>query len=259
MINNQSWPCPYCGYLQIFSDKSARIFENMHHFVKISEHGDVGLKTVSIACLNLQCQKLTLMVSLAEVIRNAVGDATGLSPSPKKEWPLLPDSMAKLQPEYIPEALRQDYEEACQIAHLSPKAAATLARRCLQGMIRDFCKIPKKRNLKSEIEELKNQFEKHQSPHGVTMESIKAIDDVRKIGNIGAHMEKEINIIVDIEPEEATLLINLIEMLFKEWYIAKHERAERLQDIQQTAIEKKQQSKKSADKSKEEDLPSDMG
>ena len=51
-----------------------------------------------------------------------------------------------------------------------------------------------------------------------------AIDAVRKIGNIGAHMEKDINIIVDVDPDEAQLLIELIEILVKEWYIAKHQR-----------------------------------
>jgi len=32
-----------------------------------------------------------------------------------------------------------------------------------------------------------------------------AIDAVRKLGNIGAHMEKDINVIVDVDPEEAEL------------------------------------------------------
>jgi hypothetical protein len=58
-----------------------------------------------------------------------------------------------------------------------------------------------------------------------------AIDAVRKIGNIGAHMEKDINVIVDVEPKEAQLLIGLIELLVKDWYIAKHNRVERLKEI----------------------------
>jgi hypothetical protein len=65
-----------------------------------------------------------------------------------------------------------------------------------------------------------------------------AIDAVRSIGNIGAHMEKDINLIVDVEPEEATLLIELIEQLFTEWYVHKHERALRMQKIVDTAAEK---------------------
>ena len=164
--------------------------------------------------------------------------------------------MAKPQPESIPELIRKDYEEACRIAHLSPKAAATLARRCLQAMIRDFCEI-KEKTLYHEIRKLKSEFDEHQSPQGVMLESIEAIDRVRKIGNIGAHMKFEGDIVVDIEPEEADLLIELIEMLFREWYVAQHERKERLQNIQRITIEKEQQQTKTADKSGEEDSPSD--
>lgn len=58
-----------------------------------------------------------------------------------------------------------------------------------------------------------------------------AIDGVRKIGNIGAHMEKDINIIVDVDPGEAQLLIELIEILVKDWYVAKHQREENLKAI----------------------------
>ena len=52
-----------------------------------------------------------------------------------------PSSLAQKFPTYIPEAIRHDYEEACAIVDLSPKASATLSRRCLQGMIRDFWSI----------------------------------------------------------------------------------------------------------------------
>ena len=44
-----------------------------------------------------------------------------------------------------------------------------------------------------------------------------AIDAVRRVGNIGAHMEHDINVIVDVEPREAELLIGLVETLFREW------------------------------------------
>ena len=47
--------------------------------------------------------------------------------------------------------------------------------------------------------------------------------------------------LVDIEPKEADLLVELIEMLFKEWYIARNERQERLNKIKETAIQKEQE------------------
>jgi hypothetical protein len=65
-----------------------------------------------------------------------------------------------------------------------------------------------------------------------------AIEAVRKVGNIGAHMEKDINVIVDVEPHEAQLLIGLIETLIKDWYIAREERKMRLSQISELAKEK---------------------
>lgn len=61
---------------------------------------------------------------------------------------------------------------------------------------------------------------------------------VKKIGNIGAHMEKDVNLIVDVEPEEAELLIKLIEDLFEDWYIQRYERQQRLASIVELAAEK---------------------
>jgi hypothetical protein len=67
-----------------------------------------------------------------------------------------------------------------------------------------------------------------------------AIDAVRHIGNIGAHMEKDINLIIDVDPQEAGLLIGLIEMLIKDWYIVRHEREEQLRAVVKLSDDKKQ-------------------
>jgi len=79
------------------------------------------------------------------------------------------------------------------------------------------------------------------APSGVTYESVDAIDHVRSVGNIGAHMQKEIDLIIEVEPGEAQALIGLIEMLFSEWYVAKHQRQEKLAAIAAIAAGKKAQ------------------
>ena len=73
-----------------------------------------------------------------------------------RDHSLVPASMAKPQPSYIPRQIVADYEEASLIAGLSPKASATLSRRCLQGMIRDFFSISR-RTLFDEINAIKDQ------------------------------------------------------------------------------------------------------
>jgi len=103
----------------------------------------------------------------------------------------------------------------------SPKASATLSRRCLQGIIRDFWGV-KPGRLVDEIEAIKEKTD------GLTWE---AIDAVRKVGNIGAHMEKDINLIVNVDTNEAELLISLIETLFQDWYVSREEKRKRLERI----------------------------
>ena len=132
-----------------------------------------------------------------------------------------PQSMAYKFPDYIPQAIRSDYEEACSIVNLSPKASATLSRRCLQGMIRDFFQISKG-SLFEEINAIKDK---------IPTEQWAVLDGLRRIGNIGAHMEKDINLIVDIEPDEAQKLIKLIELLLQQWYIERHNQQELFADI----------------------------
>ena len=135
----------------------------------------------------------------------------------------------------IPKAIRDDYEEAYSIVNLSPKASATLSRRCLQGMIRDFWNI-KKSKLADAINELQNK---------VTSSQWKAIDSVRKIGNIGAHMESDINTIVEVDSGEAEKLLKLIELLIDKWYITRHDEEQLFLEISNIADNKMSQKKSS--------------
>jgi hypothetical protein len=104
-------------------------------------------------------------------------------------------------------------------------------------MIRDFANIAKDR-LIDEIRELRKLVDQDKAPAGVTRESVDAIDNVRSIGNIGAHMEKDVDLIIDIEPEEAQLLIDLIETLFEDWYVERQKRGERFAKIAALKAEK---------------------
>ena len=95
-------------------------------------------------------------------------------------------------------------------------------------MIRDFHKITKQ-NLNQEINELRDKID-----DGVW----DAIDAIRKVGNVGAHMEKDINVVVDVDPEEAQLLLGLIEQLFQEWYVTRYEREKRIASVKALAERK---------------------
>lgn len=232
-----NWTCPHCSRPQVVTEDN---FQEVTSILDVTplKLGDVGIGIVAIACLNADCKQLSLTASLKKWQNRQQGFKV-LSEN-IRDWRLMPESSAVPQPDYIPKPLLDDYYEACRIRDLSPKASATLARRCLQGMIRDFCGIAKG-TLDAEIKALKVVVEGGKAPPGVTAESVEAIDHVRSVGNIGAHMEKDINLIVEVDAGEAQALIGLVEMLFDEWYVARHNRQQKLAKISAIASEKKTQ------------------
>ncbi|WP_235919070.1 DUF4145 domain-containing protein [Aureimonas psammosilenae] len=233
--SGMNWKCPHCFHPQVLTDNNSDVKEGYLYegFRQIDQR---GYQIISIRCLNEECAKRSLEFILYDLTHNPRG--SDYFKDQTNYWKLLPENTAKPQPLYIPDVLRDDYIEACRIRDLSPKASATLARRCLQGMIRDFAGIAKGR-LIDEIKELRARTEAGSAPRGVEPETIDAIDAVRDIGNIGAHMEKDINIIVDVDPGEAQALIELIELLFDEWYVARHKRQGKLAAITALAAKKK--------------------
>ncbi len=211
-----SWTCSYCNQNATITDSNLSTFLNK--FNNDNKYGFVGIEIESITCPNRACKESTITARLAPLSGNYNLPTLGRA---IMSWNLKPNSSAKPFPDYIPKVILDDYNEACLIRDLSPKASATLSRRCLQGMIRDFWGESKSR-LIDEINAIKDRIDP------ITWQ---AIDAVRKIGNIGAHMEKDIDLIIDVEPNEAQMLIGLIEMLLKEWYVARYERHKQLEDL----------------------------
>ncbi|MGR9252765.1 DUF4145 domain-containing protein [Rhizobium leguminosarum] len=230
----KQWMCPYCNHHQIVVNENSHSGSAKLHIGK-SIQGETTLSFSAIRCVNPDCNEVALSAAFVEALPRPNGWANGIV---IQKWQLRPSNTSKAQPEYIPSALREDYFEACAIRDASPKASATLARRCLQGMIRDFCGIAEAR-LIDEIRELTQRLNDGTAPRGVEPETVEAIDAVRGIGNIGAHMEKDINLIIDVDPGEAQALIELIEMLFDDWYVARHKRELRLAKVKAIATEKK--------------------
>ena len=231
-----NWRCPFCNHDSTITN------ENFHYnyttLTKKNSEGYQMLAIIFIICPNKDCNKYSLSIKLFK----AKFDETNREYVPEnllREWNLIPQSDAKPLPKYIPKAIVDDYNESCLIKDLSPKASATLSRRCLQTMIRDFWNISGLSNLKQEIDAIKEK---------VDSMTWSAIDSVREIGNIGAHMEKDINLIIDVDPGEAKLLIQLIESLIKEWYISKYEREKNMKKIIKTGSQKNIQKKKSKSK-----------
>jgi hypothetical protein len=218
------WDCPYCNRVATLSKDN--ISRSAFAFTNNNKLGTLHMGIKTITCPNPACREFVISAILSHAIRTPNGFEAGAG---IQAWQLRPQSKAKTFPDYIPVALREDYSEACLIRDLSPKASATLSRRCLQGMIRNFWNVEAP-NLYQEINAIKDK---------VDPATWEAMDAVRSIGNIGAHMEKDINLVIDVDPDEAQTLIQLIEMLFEEWYIRRKQREERLAGIVAIADAKK--------------------
>ena len=214
-----NWTCPHCNQLQTATDQNYN--ETKVHIPSTkSRHGRLRVDICNSVCLNPDCQELTLVFRIRPVklITTPNGQIPGSVGDPINSWQVIPENTAKAQPEYIPRSIVDNYRQACRIRKLSPNASATMSRRCLQGIIRNFWNIKGKRSLWNEIQTIEDK---------VDATTWRAIDAVREVGNIGAHLQQDVNLILDVTPDEAQTLIDLIELLFKVWYVDRHERENR--------------------------------
>lgn len=209
-----NWTCPHCNKPQTVTDGRHSFSVSSVGLQNLAE-GSLAFERTAIGCSNPECGKLTLSIRVGADIAEMAGWNIN-SDNVLFSEQIIPRGQARPQPDYIPAPLREDYYEACLIRDLSPKASATLSRRCLQGMIRDFCKISKPR-LIDEIKALQSAVADGSADRAIATETVEAIDHVRSLGNVGAHMEKEIDLIVSVDPGEAQAMIELIEMPFEEW------------------------------------------
>lgn len=219
-LANGTYVCPFCGHAQAFRQTSIKHATGFYSNISPipDKFKESSFEVYTLRCSNAQCERIAV---------------TAINRTSCEQIDLVPRVTMRHYPDYIPEQIRRDYEEANLILERSPKAAATLLRRCLQGMIHDFWEIHEK-NLNAEISRLKDK---------VTASQWNAIDGLRKIGNIGAHMEKDVSLIIDIEPDEAKKLLRLIEMLLEKWYITRHEEEALLSEIVGIAENKEEQRK----------------
>jgi hypothetical protein len=128
---------------------------------------------------------------------------------PPREFLCYPKGISRvpLGPE-IPEEFAQDYREACLTLSDSPKASATLSRRCLQHLLREKAKV-KPSNLADEIQQV---LDSGKLPSYLA----ESLDGVRNIGNFAAHptKSKASGEIIDVEPGEAEWNLDVLESLF---------------------------------------------
>ena len=221
------WNCPWCGHDQMANRQGWRSLPVCTE-KEIGKYAGLRIVVSWTTCLNPKCREVSVHASMEEVdVNMSVRGPQG--PLVRKvgdldRWQLWPNSRAKPWPGYVPEAVRSSYEQACFCEKQAPAASATMARRALHEMLKDFCGA-KGKNLKEDIETLKKHVAAGKGPDGVLPESVDRLDNLREMGNIGAHLERGTNeIIIDIEKEEPRVLIEMIELLLEQWYVQREQR-----------------------------------
>ena len=167
-----NWNCPHCDRATTITSNNAVSCANVNRLLE-EEDRTVFISTF-IKCPNQDCNKISLIATENKFHKYVLsGYVKG---DTLRSWQLIPESKVKTWPDYIPKAIREDYSEACLICELSPKASATLSRRCLQGIIRNVWEV-KKGRLVDEIKQIEDK---------ISPESLKEINLIRNMGNIGA-------------------------------------------------------------------------
>jgi hypothetical protein len=131
-------------------------------------------------------------------------------------------------PQVVPQHIAKDYTEACGVLPISPKAAAALARRCLQAILHE--QGYKDRDLAKEIDLVLNENDPSKAlPHSLR----DMIDGVRNFGNFSAHpvTDKTSLQVIDVEPHEAEWCLEIIEEMFQHFYVHPALRAKRKAEL----------------------------
>lgn len=229
-----NFTCPHCGAVQVVTERAYGNFSGFAHIGKCAElqaqADNLSVTGQAVRCADPECNRATVVVSLGEAKEGTYG-SSHIEGSEFYTTRVYPVYKGKPFPKYVPPAMLADYQEAWSIIELSAKSSATLARRCLQAMIRDFCGI-RENTLHKEIEVLESRLKDDLLPKGVEPETVAAMRVVKNKGNIGAHMTEIGEALVDVEPGEAATLLSLIEMLFADWYVGRGKRRAQLAAIE---------------------------
>lgn len=228
MASTFNWTCPTCGRHTTVTEPNYS-HGSLDVYCRATVKGlAIQVSAMLIECPNQQCKAQSFSISALHgpVITNPRNGVQEVSPDAARpvgigNFRFLPVTAQPLSG-YVPRHVLADYNEAYLIKSLSPKASATLARRALQGMVRDFFALPKLPSLHAELQAIQSHCDEP---------LFEAIMAVKSVGNIGAHPERDVSLMVEVEPDEPETLLNLIHLLDQEWYVARADRQQRIEKM----------------------------
>jgi hypothetical protein len=131
----------------------------------------------------------------------------------------------------VPEALKTDYLEACEVLPISAKASAALSRRVLQAILREQGYAS--RDLAQQIDAV---LQETHSDKVLPTSLRQNVDVIRKFGNFSAHPVTDATTlqVIDVEPQEAEWCLEIVERLFDHYYVRPAADARRLAEFNKT-------------------------
>ena len=128
----------------------------------------------------------------------------------------------------VPEDMRNDYREACDVVSISPKASAALSRRTLQSILlkQDYTS----RNL---VDQIQAVLDEKDSSKSLPTSLKQTIDAIRNFGNFSAHpiTDKSSLQIVDVEHGESEWCLEIVEQLFDHYYVRPAANAKQIAEL----------------------------
>lgn len=198
--------CPYCG-IEVYPDFTRKSITSKHinNDFSISEIEEYMIEHMFCP----SCEKIIIKLDITTIINGAVSDYSS-------ETILLYPKSSNRPPcpvEVIDEGIVDDYNEACKVLDISPKASAALSRRCLQHLLRLKANT-KQNDLSKQILEV---IDSGKLPSHLS----ECIDAVRNIGNFAAHpiKDKSTGEILPVEVGEAEWNLDVLEQLFDFYYV----------------------------------------
>ena len=120
--------------------------------------------------------------------------------------------------------IKNDYEEACNVLHISHKASAALSRRCLQAILRE--QGYNQKDLALQIEALLKEPDPTKS---IPSSLRQTVDVIRNFGNFSAHQmpDKASLEIIPVDEGEAEWCLDILDEMFDHYYVKPKQAADR--------------------------------
>lgn len=185
-----------------------------HDRMKYDNRADSDWECITTVCP--ECHKPSIkMAKIPSPIDGALIDSVRKA-FVKPQWVYPSSRRRKHIGDEVPDYFKSDYFEAGEVLLVSPRSSATLSRRILEALLRE--QGYDSNSLYGQINAVRNEADPDKKLPSVLLTFI---DAVRRFGNFSAHQKTNLETfqIIEVEPGEAELCLEIVEGLFEHYYV----------------------------------------